>query len=402
MKATNLFISPLKKFSQEPNNFLHSAGMVLPAFGSQKIMHFPPVGSIFFDKLERKISSVLREKEILQFRLPRMQPFKLWKESGRANMFSDKVVYMSGKTIGDKKFIYSPTNEEVITDFVNGASFSHRNFPLEFYQFDMKIRDDGSSRRGLIRTNIFPVLEGYSVNETQRSLDESFMRFNEAFKEILDSLELSYSHLTKRPGYTTFIAESKNGDTKISKCKCTTKIHHIMDDKCRNCGEPYQVHQGIELGCLMAEGSNYADKMDANYISIDGKRKPFFMGTYGLGLTRLLYTIVEQKMGKQGIVWPFEVRPIDVTIIPIRNNQEELEKCAIIQKEISGSRLEVLIDDTQERFVSKLKRADKMGIPNKVIPLAGNRRKAILQYSGETDIKEKTPLEYSALYSNLI
>jgi len=402
MKASNLFLSQRIELNLEPNEFLKKAGFVLNSFNSQKIMIFPPLGSIFLNKLEKIISSVLLENEILPFKLPPIQPFDLWKQSGRKKDFSDKVVYLKGKTFGKDKFICSPTNEEVITNFAIKNIESYRNLPLNIYQFDTKIRDDGSSRRGLIRTNIFPVVEGYSLNENEKSLKESFEKFRDSFEKILNLLEITHYPLEKREGYITFVANSKKGDTKISHCKCSTKIYNPLEKKCNQCGEDYKTQLGLELGCLMSEKDNYSKVMDSNYISSKGQKSNIFMGTYGLGLTRLLYTIIEQKKDKIGINWPKIIRPAEVMIIPFRNSQEYLNECAIIENDLKIKGIETIIDDTTGRFVKKLERADIIGIPNKIIPMLGNKKGGIIQYRGETFLKNKTIKDYNKIYSSLI
>ena len=113
-----------------------------------------------------------------------------------------------------------------------------------------------------------------------------------------------------RKGYTGFAFASDEGDTKIAECSCDRQYVYPETEKtCSKCGEQFQYTNTIGLACVMKENTRYSEKFDAYYMDENKNRKLINLGTYGMGISRLLYALVDQHKDKLGIRWPAEVVP---------------------------------------------------------------------------------------------
>jgi prolyl-tRNA synthetase len=141
------------------------------------------------------------------------------------------------------------------------------------------------------------------------------------------------------------------------------------DDICARCGKgKYQFTRGIEVGHIFKLGTKYSSKMQATFLDEKGNAKPFVMGCYGIGVTRIAGAAIEQNNDEFGIIWPASIAPFAAAIVPI--NIEDPEQGRVAEKlyqELSKARVEILLDDRAERIGVKLKDIDLMGIPLKII-----------------------------------
>jgi prolyl-tRNA synthetase len=140
------------------------------------------------------------------------------------------------------------------------------------------------------------------------------------------------------------------------------------NDPCPKCGEPLVEKRGIEVGHIFKLGTKYSEAMNATFVDEDGKERPMVMGCYGIGVTRVMAAAVEQNHDEDGIIWPFEIAPFEVVIIPTNVKKEEIMNLAEnIYKELQAKGFDVVIDDRNARPGFKFKDADLIGIPFQVI-----------------------------------
>ena len=156
-------------------------------------------------------------------------------------------------------------------------------------------------------------------------------------------------------------------DVKIEK---TGDIRTIqVNDPCPSCEEgTYQVKRGIEVGHIFILGKKYSSAMNAVYLNKDGKENPMVMGCYGIGVGRTAAASIEQNHDEKGIVWPRNLAPFQVIIIPVNYSNEELKKtCDNLYHHLQEITIETLLDDRPDRLGAKLKDADLLGIPLQII-----------------------------------
>ncbi len=155
-------------------------------------------------------------------------------------------------------------------------------------------------------------------------------------------------------------------------------------DACPRCGEPVQIFRGIEAGHIFVLGTHYSAKMGAEFLDDKGEKRPIVMGCYGIGISRLVATIIEQHHDDSGIVWPQAVAPYPVHIVQVGESEAVREASERIERELKEAGIEALVDDRNERPGVKFKDADLIGIPLRVT--IGDRGLA----SGQVELKERT------------
>lgn len=140
-----------------------------------------------------------------------------------------------------------------------------------------------------------------------------------------------------------------------------------IGEKCPECGKEITISRGTEVGHIFKLGTKYSESMGATFIDEDGKAKPFIMGCYGIGVTRTVASIIEQHNDENGIIWPLEVAPYHVSVIPANvKNEEQVTKAEEIYNELRKMGVEALLDDRKERAGVKFKDSELMGIPMRI------------------------------------
>ena len=140
-----------------------------------------------------------------------------------------------------------------------------------------------------------------------------------------------------------------------------------IGEKCPECGKEITISRGTEVGHIFKLGTKYSESMGATFIDEDGKAKPFIMGCYGIGVTRTVASIIEQHNDENGIIWPLEVAPYHVSVIPANvKNEEQATKAEEIYNELRRMGVEALLDDRKERAGVKFKDSELMGIPMRI------------------------------------
>lgn len=140
-----------------------------------------------------------------------------------------------------------------------------------------------------------------------------------------------------------------------------------IGEKCPNCGEEITISRGTEVGHIFKLGTKYSEAMGATFIDENGKAKPFIMGCYGIGVTRTVASIIEQHNDENGIIWPLEVAPYNVSVIPANvKNEEQASKAEEIYNELRKMGVEALLDDRKERAGVKFKDSELIGIPMRI------------------------------------
>ncbi|HII4455255.1 TPA: proline--tRNA ligase [Clostridium perfringens] len=140
-----------------------------------------------------------------------------------------------------------------------------------------------------------------------------------------------------------------------------------IGEKCPECGKEITISRGTEVGHIFKLGTKYSESMGATFIDEDGKAKPFIMGCYGIGVTRTVASIIEQHNDENGIIWPLEVTPYHVSVIPANvKNEEQATKAEEIYNELRKMGVEALLDDRKERAGVKFKDSELMGIPMRI------------------------------------
>ena len=406
MLISKLFIPILKNVPSEAKIKSHQlmlrVGMIKQS--STGIYSWLPLGF----KIMKKIEQIVREEQdrvgVQEILMPTIQSSEIWKESGRYDDYGEEMLRIKDRQ--NREMLYGPTNEEQVTEIFRSSIKSYKSLPQLLYHIQWKFRDEIRPRFGIMRGREFYMKDAYSFDVTD---DEAIFSYNKFF--------LSYLRTFKRLSLTAipmaadtgpiggnlsheFIILADTGESKIFTDKrifdlnCdNTKLVKTSLEEMRTMYEKYYavtdekfnkdefekivneenrlITKGIEVGHIFYFGDKYSKAMDTAVDLPAGKKDFVKMGSYGIGVSRLVGAIIEAKYDEKNEVmkWPLSVAPYDVGLIPMinKNDTSALEKAININKELSSSNIETIIDDTDENYSSKVKKMNLIGAPYQII-----------------------------------
>ena len=406
MYLTKSFIPILKNNPSEAKIKSHQlmlrVGMIKQS--SAGIYSWLPLGF----KVMKKIENIVREEQnrigVQEILMPTIQSSDIWKESGRYDDYGEEMLRIKDRQ--NREMLYGPTNEELVTDIFRASIKSYKSLPQLLYHIQWKFRDEIRPRFGIMRCREFYMKDAYSFDVSD---EEAFFSYNKFFLSYLRTFQRlnltaipmaadtgpiggNLSHefiILADTGESKIFTDKKifevNSDnTKIEKKsleelrKKYEKFYAVTDEKFNKKEFETKVPEGnrlitkgIEVGHIFYFGDKYSKPMGAS-VDLPGGKKDFVkMGSYGVGVSRLVGAIIEAKYDDKGEVmkWPISVAPYDVSIIPMinKNDYTSLEKAKNINEELIKSNIDAIVDDTEENFSSKMKKMNLIGAPFQII-----------------------------------
>ncbi len=354
------------------------------------VYSFLPMGVRALRKIEGIVREEMSRAGALEVLLPALQPSDLWERTGRWDKYGKELFRLSDRH--DRPFALGPTHEEVVTDLISQTVHSYRQLPVLIYQIQTKFRDEIRPRFGLLRGREFVMKDAYSF-----SADEDDAR------RIYGIMQESYARIFRRIGLDSRMVEADSGliggnlshefmilaasgeDTVLicEKCSWAANVEKEPDAlACPKCGGPVSSKTAIEVGHVFYLGHKYSVPMEAAFLDKEGKEIPFYMGCYGIGVSRLLAAALEQSHDEQGMVWPPAIAPFRVSVLtlgPGMADRPEVQEAIRTLEDLWGE--DVYIDDRDLRPGIKFQDADLRGFPYQVI--LGERNVA----QGQAEIK---------------
>jgi len=333
-------------------------------------------------RVVEKISQIVREEmnaiggqELL---MPALHPKEVWEESGRWQALHGSMYQL--KDSSKKDFALGFTHEEVIVDLARNRISSYRDLPLYLYQIQTKFRDEPRPRSGLIRGREFMMKDLYSFHADESDLDKFYEICAKAYFKIFERCGLKTVR-TKASGgeFTTqftdeFQVSAEGGEDEIIFCPKydfaeNKEIAKTKEgDKCSVCSERLKKSNAIEVGNIFKFGTMYAEKMKMYYADEKGGKKPVYLGSYGVGMTRTMAAVVEVSNDKNGIIWPKSIAPFQAHLISITDQVSSIKKNADeVYEKLLKSGIEVLYDDRDESAGEKFADCDLIGIPVRLV-----------------------------------
>jgi prolyl-tRNA synthetase len=329
-------------------------------------------------KVLNKISEIVREEmdkiggqEIL---MPVLHPKENWVKTGRWETLD--VLYRFTSHYTKTEMALGATHEEVITPLAKRYISSYKDLPLFLYQIQTKFRDEKRAKSGILRGREFLMKDLYSFNADQAGLDDFYEKAKEAYVRVYKRLGLGdITYLTYASGGTfskyshEFQTVCEVGEDTIYLCeKCRVAINkEIIDeqDSCPECGgKNLKEVKGAEVGNIFKLGTKFSDTFDLTYSDNDDKKHPVVMGCYGIGISRLMGTIVEALGDDKGPIWPRSIAPFTVHLVSLDGRVKEAE---MAYNDLVKEGIEVIWDDRDESTGVKLSDADLLGLPYRVI-----------------------------------
>ena len=326
-----------------------------------------PLGVKVIRKLENLLKQKSEEIDLQEFDLPLIQPRFLWEKSGRLARFSNEIIN-TGRRFDN--YILTPTNEEFATNLVRHGVNSYKKLPLHIYQIGEVFKGNTPSK-GLIRSIAFEVYEAYSFNKDQKCLENSAKLFSNLFEQVFKKLELDIKKFDSSSGdYTNYLLLSDDGEHKVLSCD---KGHiyeykpEVKNELCEKCDSRLNERRGLSIAMYKMFDDNFSKLFNLRFATNTGKQEYPFMGTYGLGISRLFYSIVDQHHDDKGILWPSCLAPFNFCVIPIDSSKAgDMNAAEHLYNSLTLiNKGEVLFDDRLHKRVEGKKRSiNLIGIPH--------------------------------------
>jgi len=394
MRLSRCFLPLLKETPSEAQIISHQlmlrAAMIRQS--SAGIYSWLPFGL----RVLRKVENIVREEmdaagcqEVL---MPSIQPAEIWQESGRYNAYGREMLRIRDRH--DRQMLYGPTHEEVITDIFRRSIKSYKDLPQNLYQIQWKFRDEVRPRFGVMRGREFLMKDNYSFDLDQdgavKSYNNMFLAYLKTFKRmgltaipmradtgpIGGDLSHEFQVLAKTGESAAYYdaafedIDFLSDDLDIDQLK---SLYAATDDQhdpvaCSVPEDRLRSGRGIEVGHIFFFGTKYSETMNAKVMGPDGDEVPVQMGSYGIGVSRLVGALIEAFHDENGIIWPEAVAPYDLGLINLRPGDEACDgMVADLETKFMRARRDVLIDDRDERPGTKFAAMDLIGLPWQVV-----------------------------------
>ncbi len=404
MYLSKSFIPILKNNPAEAKIKSHQlmlrAGMIRQS--SAGIYSWLPLGF----KIMKKIENIVREEQnkigAQELLMPTIQSSEIWKESGRYDDYGEEMLRIKDRQ--NREMLYGPTNEELITEIFRSSVKSYKSMPQLLYHIQWKFRDELRPRFGIMRCREFYMKDAYSFDLNDDDAKFSYNKFFLSYLNTFKRLNLSAIPMAADTGPIggnlshEFVILADTGESKIyadkrifdvnfkdsilEKKSLTTlrdnfeKYYAATDEKFnkaefeKNVPEQHRlITKGIEVGHIFYFGDKYSKPMKA---SVDHKGKKIFakMGSYGVGVSRLVGAIIEAKYDdkKEIMKWPISIAPYECVILDSGNKMDghtvSKKAIQIIDK---LNMIDLIVDDTEDNISAKIKKFNLIGVPYQII-----------------------------------
>ena len=334
-----------------------------------------PIGLKVLRKIERIVREEMDRSGAYEVSMPAIQPADLWQETGRWEAYGDLLLKMEDRQ--GRSFCFGPTHEEVITDIVRNDLKTYRQMPVNFYQIQTKFRDEIRPRFGVMRAREFLMKDAYSFHLDQPSLDLEYENMGATYNTIFTRLELDFRKVRADSGEIggsvshEYHVLADSGEDEIGYCDeedYAANVDMIEENTAPNGGK-LSFTRGIEVGHIFQLGDKYSKSMNCTVLNDKGDSIYPLMGCYGIGISRIMASSIEQNHDESGIIWPEPLAPFQIIIVALNKNTEDttLTKSRKIYHQLLESGYEVLLDDRNERAGVKFADADLLGIPKRLI-----------------------------------
>jgi prolyl-tRNA synthetase len=420
MRLTRYFLPILRETPKEAEIVSHRlmlrAGMLKQqAAGSYSWL---PLGYRVLRKVQRIIEQEQDRAGALELIMPTLQSADLWRESGRYDAYGKEMLRITDR--GEREMLYGPTNEEMITDIFRAHVHSYRELPLNLYHVQWKFRDEVRPRFGTMRSREFLMKDAYSFDLDKQRAVEAYNRMFVAYLRTFHRMGLTTVPMQADTGpiggdlsheFHVLAATGESGvflhadlldkpipgqDTDFGGdlggiINDWTGLYAATDDVVDQARFEAEVPadkrvtaRGIEVGQIFYFGTEYSEPMGARVTDAEGNEVAVHMGSYGIGLTRVVPAIIEASHDDAGIIWPVSVAPFEVALLDLKPGDADCAAaCDRLDAELGNAGIEVLHDDRDAGAGDKFATADLIGLPFQLI--AGPRGLK----TGEVEIKHR-------------
>lgn len=403
MRLSRYFLPIIKENPKEAEIVSHRlmlrAGMIRQQTAG--IYSWLPLGLRVLQKIEQIVREEQNRAGAVELLMPTLQPADLWRESGRYDAYGKEMLRIMDRH--ERDLLYGPTNEEMVTDIFRASVRSYKDLPLNLYHIQWKFRDEVRPRFGIMRGREFLMKDAYSFDVDKEAARHAYNRMFVAYLRTFDRMGLKAIPMRADTGPIggdlshEFVILASTGESEVfchrdileldvpgADIDFDQDLSPIVDSWLAPYAATDEMHdaeafekisdedrvsaRGIEVGHIFYFGTKYSEPMGAKVAGPDGVETPIHMGSYGVGVSRLLGGIIEASHDEAGIIWPESVAPFHVGLINMRAGDADVDQaCESLYRQLTNAGREVLYDDTDTRAGNKFATMDLIGLPWQLI-----------------------------------
>jgi prolyl-tRNA synthetase len=431
MRLSRFFLPVLKETPSEAQIVSHRlmlrTGMIRQEAAG--IYAWLPLGHRVLRRIQEIVRQEMDRAGAVEILMPTLQSSDLWRESGRYDAYGPEMLRITDRH--ERELLYGPTNEEMVTDIFRAYVKSYKALPLNLYHTQWKFRDEVRPRFGVMRGREFLMKDAYSFDIDKAGARRAYNRMYVAYLRAFDRMglvaipmradtgpiggDLSHEfHVLADTGESAVFLDKNllnmpippididfDGDlepiiqARSAMYAATSDVHDQARFEAEVPEERRMSTRGIEVGQIFYFGTKYSAPMKAVVTGPDGKDVPVEMGSYGIGVSRLLGAIIEASHDDAGIIWPEPVAPFDIALINLKTGDAKTDAaCASLYEKLENAGKEVIYDDRDERPGAKFATAELIGIPWQVVVGPRGLEKGVIEVKNRrTGIKEELSAE---------
>lgn len=404
MRLSKFYLPLLKETPSEAQIISHQltlrAGMVRQQIAG--VYAWLPLGFRVLQKIERIVREEQDRAGAVEMLMPTIQPADLWRESGRYEAYGKEMLRIKDRA--DRDMLFGPTNEEMITEIFRAGVRSYRDLPKLLYHIQWKFRDEVRPRFGVMRGREFLMKDSYSFDADAESARKSYNKMFVSYLRTFARMGLTSIPMRAETGPIggdlshEFIILADTGESAVycdrrlldletpgadtdydgdlqpvidrytSFYAATEEKHDAAEFEAKVAKGDRIAARGIEVGHIFYFGDKYSKPMGASITGADGKERPVEMGSYGVGVSRLVGALIEAHHDESGCKWPMSVAPFHVGVVNLKQGEAATDAaCAKAYDALSAAGVEVLYDDSAARPGEKFARMDLIGLPFQLI-----------------------------------
>jgi prolyl-tRNA synthetase len=420
MRLSRFFLPILRDDPKEAEIVSHRlmlrAGMIRQS--SAGIYTWLPLGFRVLSKIEQIVREEQDRAGALELLMPTIQSADLWRESGRYDDYGKEMLRIQDRH--ERDMLYGPTNEELITAIFRDGVKSYKDLPRILYHIQWKFRDEIRPRFGVMRGREFLMKDSYSFDLTQDDARKSYNRMFVSYLRTFARMGLKSIPMAAETGPIggdlshEFIILAETGESEVychkdylamespgadldydgdltplvrdwtGRYAATSEMHDAARFKSDVAEADRVTARGIEVGHIFFFGTKYSEAMGAKVQGPGGDLITVEMGSYGIGVSRLVGAIIEASHDEAGIIWPQSVAPFDIGLINLKVGDEATDAaCDDFYTQLQNVGFDVLYDDRDDRAGAKFAAMDLIGLPWQLI-VGPKSLKA-----GEVELKER-------------
>jgi prolyl-tRNA synthetase len=403
MRLSRYFLPALKEAPADAQIVSHQlmlrAGMIRQEAAG--IYAWLPLGFRVLKKVEQIVREEMNRAGAIELLMPTLQLADLWRESGRYDAYGPEMLRIVDRH--ERELLYGPTNEEMITEIFRAYVKSYKDLPLNLYHQQWKFRDERRPRFGVMRGREFLMKDAYSFDIDEANARKAYNRMFIAYLNLFARMGLKAVPMRADTGPIggdlshEFIVLAETGESQVYCHRNLVDmgapgpdvdwygdLQPLVDKRTSLYAATEEMHdaaafekipedqrlsaRGIEVGHIFFFGTKYSGPMKAEVAGPDGKPTPVQMGSYGVGVSRLVGAIIEASHDEKGVIWPASVAPFEAAVVSLRSDDAEVTKvCESAYDQLLKAGIDVLYDDTAERPGAKFSTMELIGVPTLIV-----------------------------------